>query len=99
MGLMGMDNCIDVIKLNALIGKFESNPGLAQELYQELYFDLFGYSNITIVQIYPSSEKRWTLYENIKKDSSFIFVPVPISLYNATTKNNAFGVIEVRVYS
>jgi hypothetical protein len=92
------DNCIDVLKLDALITK------LNDEQIQELYFDLFKYSNITITQIYPTPypgnrKKQWTLYENIKKDSSSIFIPVPISLYNATTKSYAFGVLEVRFYS
>jgi hypothetical protein len=89
------DNCIDVLKLDAFRKKLELEP----ELVQELYFNMFKYSNITIIQLYPLPEKRWTLYENIKNDSSSIFVPVPISLYNATTKSNAFGVLEVRIYS
>lgn len=86
------DNCIDVIKLNALITR------LTPELQEELYFDVFKYSNITIIQIYPE-EKRWVLYENIKEDASFVFTPVPISLYDPTTKKYSFGVLEVRFYS
>lgn len=95
------DNCIDLLKLNALISILynSENPYYDQNLLDELYFDLFRYSNITIIQIYPGEEKRWTLYERIREDSSFVFTPVPISLYNATTKSYAFGVLEVRFYS
>lgn len=91
------DNCIDLLKLNALIGILNdpSNP----DLLDDLYFDLFRYSNITIIKIYPGTEERWTLYERIKEDSSYVFIPVPISLYDATAKTYAFGVIEVRFYS
>ena len=87
------DNCIDLLKLNALINK------LTPELKAQLYFNLFKYSNITIIQVYPDVGKRWTLYENIKEDVSSTFTPVPISLYNATTKKHAFGVLEVHYYS
>ena len=88
-----IDNCIDLLKLNALIGMLDSNPGLQEEMY----FDLFKFSNITIVQIYPEV-KTWILYENLK-EGSYVYTPVPISLYNATTKKNTFGVLEITFYS
>lgn len=87
------DNCIDVLKLNALKNR------LTPDLQAELYFDMLKYSNVTIIQIYPGEEKRWILYENIKEGASFVFTPVPISLYNATTKKYSFGILEVRYYS
>jgi len=87
------DNCIDLLKLNSLKNR------LTPEIQQQMYFDVFKYSNITIIQLYPLPEKRWTLYENIKVDSPSVFTPVPISLYNATAKTYAFGVLEVRFYS
>jgi len=87
------DNCIDVIKLNAVIEQLESDP----DLKADLYFDLFKYSNITVIQLYPE-EKRWTLYENIKEGASYAFTPVPISLYNSTTNKYSFGILEVYYY-
>jgi hypothetical protein len=92
------DNCIDVLKLDALAAILK-DPAEGPKLIQDIYFEQLRYSNITVVQIYPLPEKRWTLYENVPKDSASSYVPVPISLYNATTKSYAFGVLEVRFYS
>jgi hypothetical protein len=86
------DNCIDVMKVNSIDKLF------TQQDLTNIYFDRFGYANITIIQHYPKPG-RWTLYENLKPDASSRLTHVPISLFNATSKKYAFGVLEVRYYS
>ena len=87
------NDCFDILKIEAL--NYVINTG---ELRNEYYFDTFGYSDISINQIYPPGV-NWNIYErhltNSKAKSS---IQIPISLYNASSRKYNFGVLNVAVY-
>jgi hypothetical protein len=88
-------NCIDILKLEAY------SELLTVEDFASYYFDYFGYSNITVQQIFPFGvEKEWQLYlnkpDNFNKSRLTTFFP--IVLYNASADVNYFGFINIEVY-
>jgi hypothetical protein len=86
------DNCFDLYKLNIAAKHINNN--------RNFYFPLFGNSNVTIEEIYPS-QKKWVIYENVLPSSVAGRIPtyIPISLYNATKRSYSFGVLTVIYYS
>jgi hypothetical protein len=50
-----LDNCIDVMKLN------RANETL-QAYLNDYYYDLLGYSTVTVTEIFPKS-RNWILYD------------------------------------
>jgi len=88
------DDCFDTLKVEALSEIIRND----QKLRTEYYFDTFGYSDISIKQIYPPGS-IWTIYENsvdnYKAKSS---VKIPISLYDAKKREYGFGILNIDVY-
>lgn len=84
-----VSNCFDILKIEAFRGVIENN-----KIY---YYDEFLFSQITVEQIYPN-KRTWTIYNNSREDSSASFTPVPILLYNSTSKIYNLGVLEVTYY-
>ncbi len=81
------DNCIDILKLGIAQSVMKEN-----ELY---YYDMFEFSNISIVQIYPD-EAEWNIYSRKTEDAKSKFVTnVPISLYNPVTRKHGFGILTI----
>lgn len=92
------DNCFDklkVIELSSNLGGPES------ESFLEYYFNVFGFSDIRIRQVYPVNESfSFTLYKNIPLDyRSIIKTQSPVLLFDAVDNSYDFGVIEVDVYA
>ncbi len=87
-----VDNCLDILKVEAFDGMIKKNPELAT-----YYYDRFGFSAISVEKIYPNREE-WVIYNNTINDSSNIFTPVPISMYDAKTGNYYFGALKIRYY-
>ncbi len=86
------DNCIDKIKLQKL------STLLSQEQAQIDYFTDFGYSTITVEEIYPTKTKI-TLYNNQPDQyEGKLAYQSPILLFDALRDEYNFGVIEVTVY-
>lgn len=83
------DNCIDILKLESAKDIINEN--------RASYYDLFFGSEIVVEEIYPT-KKTWVLYNNTLNDTSEIFTPVPILLYNATSDDHYFGVLTVRYF-
>src|SRR3989338_930658 len=81
-------NCFDMQKIEGFMN-------LPKEIKNQYYFDIFGYAVINITEIYPGSSS-WVIYDN-RKGSGRERVQVPISIYNATSKKNSFGVLTVDV--
>jgi type II secretory pathway pseudopilin PulG len=95
--------CIDVSKLQAFSTMLANDPDA-----QQLYFPVFGWSTVTIQQIYgscdtpcdPLAPTNITLYDDTPpKYTDLSKVQVPILLFNATTGNYAYGYIEVTHYA
>lgn len=85
------EDCIDLLKLESASSLLDSN-----NIY---YFDIFQFSKIYVEKIYPE-QQTWPLYDNTltnytNKLSTFI----PISLFNATSKNYNFGILVVETYT
>ena len=81
--------CIDVSKLRSFADVLPAEV--------QLYFPVFGWTTVTVAQVYPPKETfKLTLYNdeptNVKSANR---AQIPILLYNSTTQNYGFGVIEV----
>ena len=83
------DNCIDVLKLESAAAIIEEN----KMSYDALFLD----SEIIVKELYPT-KKTWLLYNKTIEDVSSIFTPVPILLYNATSNDYYFGVLEIKYF-
>jgi len=89
------DNCFDLLKVKALTEIIEND----QKLRNEYYYDIFGSSKISIEQIYPS-EMSWNIYDKSPANKkSMSSIKIPISLYNASSKKNNFGVLNIDIYN
>lgn len=86
------DNCFDLSKLRP------ARDVLSNHL-TDYYFGLFGYSTITINQLYPYPQVNYTLYDKPKPDAQFqeptYFV---VTLKDDTKDSYGFGYVEVRIY-
>ncbi|MBU1204485.1 MAG: hypothetical protein KKA61_00405 [Nanoarchaeota archaeon] len=91
------DNCFDLLKVKALSGIISDPEN--QKLRNEYYYDLFGFSKISIEQIYPS-EMKWDVYDKSPANKkSMSSIKIPISLYNASSRENNFGVLNIDIYN
>jgi len=94
------ENCFDIMKINAFRQYVETDT-LGMRSYNTTYYDLFEYSQIIVYEIYPKSVNSWLIYNRTEgaditnKKNTFI----PISLYNATTNQYTYGILNVTVYS
>lgn len=84
------ENCIDIEKLNAAVPIVSDNSN-------SHYFDLFGFSEITITEIYPNpNEPPKILYKRATADFRNQFsTRVPVTLYDAVNNANKFGMITI----
>jgi hypothetical protein len=92
------DNCFDklkVAKLSSLLNDPEREDFLID------YFNVFGFSEIKITQLYPVNQTfTLTLYKNIPDDyREIIKTQSPVLLFDAIANRYDFGVIEVDVYA
>ena len=67
------DNCVDLMKLEALNGN-----GVIQKYANEYYFNIFSFATITVDQLYPS-KKGFVVYNKTKpewerRESTYFFV-------------------------
>ncbi|MEA2036585.1 MAG: hypothetical protein U9O94_03700 [Nanoarchaeota archaeon] len=85
-----VDNCIDIYKLKASTDLLATN-----NIY---YYDIFEFSKIYVNEVFPSSS-TWDLYENnLTGYKNKIATFIPISLFNATSRDYNFGILVVEVY-
>ena len=84
-------NCVDKLKL-------ESAPPIISANQAE-YFDLLGFSDVTVLQVYPTTYK-WTIYSKKIKDYSASFTTtIPVSIYEPTGKLYTFGMLNITSYT
>jgi len=81
-------NCVDIMKLLAL-KDLDSDK-------KKIYTEMFPRATIVVEQIYPTSH-RWKIYEDNRSGRSRHFFPVPVAIYNATSKKYNFGYINITV--
>jgi len=88
-----VDDCFDILKVEALTDFIAQNPSIRNEHY----YDLFGFSIITVEQVYPSG-LSWRVYEKtINGDKARSSIQIPVSLYNASSRSYNLGVLTVDV--
>ncbi len=81
-------NCIDLYKLSAA----------EDVILPEDYFDIFGYANITVYEVYPGAEE-YPLYSfRSNRTRSKLTTFLPISLYQPKEENYRFGVMKIEVF-
>ena len=86
-----VDDCIDILKLEAASGLLEDN-----NIY---YYDIFEFSTIWVEEIFPETNK-WPIYNNtLPEYKNKISTFIPISLFNPTSKKYDFGILAVEVYT
>ena len=89
-----VDDCFDILKVEALSDYIEQNPNI-RDTY---YYDTFGFSSITIEQIYPFVVS-WSIYERTtERTKAKSSIMIPVSLYNASSRAYNFGILTVAVY-
>ncbi len=86
------DNCIDILKLEAM-----SNMLKADQTLQVNYYDNFESSKLIVRQIYPI-KKEWLIYDRNVTGTGYLFTPIPVSLYDPVSNKYNFGILEVTYY-
>lgn len=88
------DGCIDLLKINA------ASEVMQKEENKEFYFDKFGFSRITIKQIYPEVKDIAVIYDNsLQKYSYKDLSNIPVSLYDPLGKKYYFGAVVIEIFS
>lgn len=88
------DDCFDILKVEALREFINQTPNIRNEYY----YDLFGFSSISIEQIYPPGVS-WLIYEKTtERTKAKSSIMIPVSLYNASSREYNFGVLNIDVY-
>jgi hypothetical protein len=91
-------DCIDIYKLKAVPDVINTN-----KVY---YYDIFGYSKISIREIYPGTNV-WEIYDNPKPNTKGkVSTQFPVSIYDPTASGSCgtligpcyYGVLYVDVY-
>lgn len=91
-----VDDCFDILKVEAL-SEIINDPQY-QNLKNEYYFDIFGFSSITIEQAYPTVDS-WSIYKRTTEDTKAkSSINIPVSLYDPISKAYNFGILTVDVY-
>lgn len=92
-----VDDCFDILKVKALRDIINNPPN--NDIKNKYYFDIFGFSSITIEQIYPFPVARWSIYEKtIEKTKAESSINIPVSLYDPISRAYNFGILTVDVY-
>ncbi len=91
---ISVDNCYDMYKLQAFEQLIDKEDGV-----KDYYINMFGTSQINIVEIYPGNAKYYIYNNSIGSYTYKEVVGIPISIYNATSKRYALGLLNITVYS
>ncbi len=88
------DGCIDLLKTNG------ASEVMQKEENREFYFDKFGFSRLTIKQIYPEVKDILIIYDNSLEDYSYKDMSnLPMSLFDPMENEYHFGTIIVEIFS
>jgi len=82
------DNCLDTLRIK-----------YAQEVMEDTdyYFDIFGFSKISVFQIYPEFEDLGNVYNKEQSGSKFL-TRLPTLLYDPIQDEYTLGVINVETF-
>ena len=92
-------SCFDVYKINAMRSLLMESSDEERQNRTSYYFDIFGFSNITVYSIYPS-QQSWNIYDftggNI---TGYVSTQVPVSILDPINNQFSFGYVNVAVYT
>ena len=92
-----VDDCFDILKVEALTEIISNPPN--NDIKNKYYFDIFGFSSITIKQVYPLPVANWIIYEKTTEETKAkSSIKIPVSLYDPNSRAYNFGVLTVDVY-
>ncbi len=86
------ENCFDLYKVHAF------SILLLQERYMIDYFPVFGYSEVTLTNVYPNRQTLQVYSNKPTNVRTVLLSHYPVLLYNATVNTYSFAVIEVKSY-
>jgi len=94
------ENCFDILRMEAFMNYTLLDVD-GQKSLGTTYYDLFGYSKVTVKEIYPVQGTKWVVYE--RQPAKDVFESrmtfIPISLYDADQNSYYLGMLNVTVYS
>ena len=82
-----VSDCIDRLKMDAVRDIMKENV-----IY---YYDLFGFGEINITQIYPENIRRTVYSRKIGNFTNKFTTNVPVSIYHPITRKYGFGVLTI----
>ncbi len=94
IGNVQIDNCYDILKIEAFMKILEDNPGYFQGT-------LLYYTTINIRQYDPFNDvwtNEWNLHDNNIENSDQRKIFVPVLLYDKRTATKHFGVLDLTWY-
>ena len=87
------ENCIDLSKIEAV------SEIMQKEENKEPYFDKFGFSKITITEIYPETRNLAVIYDNSIEGYSYKDMSdIPVSLFDPFKNRHYFGAVRVEMF-
>ena len=95
-------SCIDIINLESMSKYWQSIKDDLTSPERDYYKYKFGTSTIFIKMLDPETgvwTKNWTLYSQNQSLFYSRQIFIPISLYDATSDDYSFGVLELKVFS
>lgn len=96
----GRQDCIDLYKLASFTDGSMFKSDIGDENFNSYYFDIFGYSSVTVKEVYPNSGREWEIYVNKPEViQSRLPTPVPILLFDEVQDRYSFALLVVEVYS
>jgi len=87
-----IENCFDVMK----VAEF-SNKMAADERMKDYYFELFGFTAITLRIIHPEDDPI-PVYSNPRRNAGYDLTLLPVLVLYPDTDMFSFGVLEVKFY-
>jgi len=87
------NNCVDLLKIDTASVIMQSDEN------REFYFDKFGFSKITIKQVYPEVKEIKVIYDNSLQEYSYKDASnIPVSLFEPIKNEYYFGVIALEIF-
>ena len=87
--------CIDLYKVKAWSNQYANEPA------RSYYFNLFGHATVTLEQIEPPiADPVWVMHNSTPNGNySSHLTPMPVSIWDPTTRRHNFGVLYVQVHT
>ena len=89
-----IENCFDELKIKNFVNLINSSQQAIVD-----YFNVFEFSTINIVKVFPGDNETITLYSRPREGRGFSVTQIPILLFNPITKVYSYSYLEVISYA